>query len=72
MAYGWGYTTSGSYGHTVGGGIGMGYVRHDGGGDVTTEWMNSGTYEILVNGERIPARLHLKAPYDPERKRVLG
>ncbi|MBL9138438.1 MAG: FAD-dependent oxidoreductase [Verrucomicrobiales bacterium] len=67
-----GYTTSGSYGHTVGGAIGMGYVRQDTGSEVTSEWMTAGSYEILVNGDRVPARLHLKPPYDPERIRILA
>jgi 4-methylaminobutanoate oxidase (formaldehyde-forming) len=66
-----GYTTSGSYAHTLGAGIGMGYVRHPE-GRVTTEWLEAGNYEILVNGEAVPARMHLRAPYDPERHRVLA
>jgi 4-methylaminobutanoate oxidase (formaldehyde-forming) len=64
-----GYTTSGSYGHTVGGAIAMGYVNCADG--ATAEILKAGRYEINVNGERQPATLHLRAPYDPERKRVL-
>lgn len=64
-----GYTTSGSYGHTVGGGIGMGYVNHAGG--VNAEFLKAGRYEINVNGKLVPATLHLRAPHDPERKRIL-
>ncbi len=64
-----GYTTSGSYGHTVGGGIGMGYINHAGG--VTPEFLKAGRYEVGVNGRRVPARLHLRAPYDPDRVRIL-
>ena len=64
-----GYTTSGSYGHTVGGAIAMGYVNHPNG--VTPEFINSGRYEINVNGTRIAATAHLRAPYDPERRRIL-
>lgn len=65
-----GYTTSGSYGHTVGGGIGMGYVNHAGG--VTDEFLKMGRYELLVNGRRCAARLHLRAPYDSDRTRILA
>ncbi len=65
-----GYTTSGSYGHTVKGGIAMGFVHHEGG--VTPEYIESGRYEINVNGRRIPAKVHLRAPYDPARSRILG
>ncbi|MFM8360627.1 MAG: glycine cleavage T C-terminal barrel domain-containing protein, partial [Verrucomicrobiota bacterium] len=65
-----GYTTSGSYGHTVGGGLGMGYVK--GPADVTDDWLRAGRYELLVDGRRWAARLHLRAPHDPDRRRVLG
>ncbi|MFM7101961.1 MAG: glycine cleavage T C-terminal barrel domain-containing protein, partial [Verrucomicrobiota bacterium] len=65
-----GYTTSGSYGHTVGGGVGMGYVK--GPADVTDDWLRAGRYELLVDGRRWAARLHLRAPHDPDRRRVLG
>ncbi len=65
-----GYTTSGSYGHTVGSAIGMGYVNHSEG--VTSEFVQSGSYEININGKRYPAKAHLRAPYDPERKKILA
>ncbi len=65
-----GYTTSGSYGHTVSRGIGMGYVRHR--EPITNEFLVAGRYEILVNGVREPATLHLKCPVDPERRKVMA
>lgn len=65
-----GYTTSGSYGHTVGGGIAMGYVKNEAG--VTADFVRAGCYELNVSGKRIPATAHLRSPYDPERKRILG
>lgn len=64
-----GYTTSGSYGHSVGGGIAMGYVNCADG--VTSDYLKAGRYEINVNGQRLAATAHLRAPYDPERKRIL-
>ena len=65
-----GYTTSGSYGHSVGGAIAMGYVNHT--EPITAEFIQSGHYEINVNGQRFPAAAHLRAPFDPERKRILA
>ncbi len=65
-----GYTTSGSYGHTVGRAVGMGYVRHR--EPITNEFLLAGRYEILVNGVREPATLHVKCPVDPERRKVLA
>jgi 4-methylaminobutanoate oxidase (formaldehyde-forming) len=64
-----GYTTSGSYGHTLGAAVGMGYVKCQDG--VTPEFIRDGRYEINVSGRRFPAAPHLKAPYDPERKKIL-
>jgi len=64
-----GCTTSGAYGHTVGGAIAMGYVNHS--APVTAEFLGSGRYEINVFGCRCPARIYLQAPYDPARTRIL-
>jgi 4-methylaminobutanoate oxidase (formaldehyde-forming) len=65
-----GYTTSGSYGHTVGGAIAMGYVTNPAG--VNADFIKSGRFEINVSGERFSARAYLRAPYDPERKCILA
>lgn len=65
-----GYTISGSYGHTVSRAIAMGYVNNPEG--VTNEFVQSGRYEININGKRYPAKAHLRAPYDPERKKILA
>ena len=65
-----GYTTSGSYAHSLGAAIGMGFVNHS--EKVTPEFIREGQYEISVNGQRYKARPHLRAPYDPERKRILA
>jgi 4-methylaminobutanoate oxidase (formaldehyde-forming) len=65
-----GYTTSGSYAHSIGAAIGMGFVNHS--EKVTQEFIREGEYEISVNGQRYKATPHLRAPYDPERKRILA
>jgi 4-methylaminobutanoate oxidase (formaldehyde-forming) len=65
-----GYTTSGSYGHSVGSAIAMGYVNNAAG--VTTEFIQSGRFEINVSGRRYAAKAHLRPPYDPERKKILA
>jgi len=64
-----GYTTSGSYGHTLGAAVGMGYVKSQEG--VSPEFIKEGRYEINVSGRRFPAAPYLKAPFDPERKKIL-
>jgi glycine cleavage system aminomethyltransferase T/glycine/D-amino acid oxidase-like deaminating enzyme len=65
-----GYTTSGAYGHTVGGAVAMGYVKNEAG--VSADFITSGRYEINIDGERYPATAHLRAPYDAGRKRILS
>ena len=56
-----GRTTSGMYGHTFGACLAMGYLTHDEG--VTKEWIDSGTYDIEVAGEPIPAQAQLRPFY---------
>jgi 4-methylaminobutanoate oxidase (formaldehyde-forming) len=65
-----GYTTSGSYGHSLGGAIAMGYVNHPEIAD--SDFINRGKFEINVSGKRYPVQAYLRAPYDPGRKRILA
>ena len=62
-----GWLSSGGFGHTVGKPIGYGFVRREG---VDEAFMTSGSYELEVASERIPARLHLGALYDPTQARI--
>lgn len=64
-----GYTTSGSYGHTVGAAVAMGYVKCAEG--ATVEFVQQGRYTIRLNGRDLPARCSLKPWHDPERARIL-
>jgi glycine cleavage system aminomethyltransferase T/glycine/D-amino acid oxidase-like deaminating enzyme len=57
-----GHVTSGAYGHTLGGGVGLAWVS----GDVPAE----GTVEI--RGERIPATIRQAPFYDPSGERLRG
>ena len=63
-----GLLTSGSYGHTMGTAIGMGWVRHPDG--VTPELLRSARFEIEVAGECYPAEASLHAFYDPKGARM--
>lgn len=62
-----GHLTSGAYGHTLGGAVGMGYVPCV--GQSAAEVLAS-RYEIEVMGRRIPATASLKPLYDPTSERV--
>ena len=63
-----GWLTSGGYGYTVGRSIGYGYVNHAAGSD--RRFLESGTYELEVASERVPAQLSTQALYDPANARI--
>ncbi|WP_281973078.1 GcvT family protein [Ruegeria faecimaris] len=62
-----GYLSSGNYGHTLGGAIGMGYVPCE--GEKAANVLGS-TYEIDVCGVKVKAEASLKPMYDPKSERV--
>jgi glycine cleavage system T protein len=64
-----GETSSGMWGHTVQQSLAMGYVANpDGVADAA--YIDEGTYEVEVAGERVPARASLQPFYDPKSLRV--
>jgi 4-methylaminobutanoate oxidase (formaldehyde-forming) len=63
-----GYVQVGGFGHTLGTCVGLATVDNADG--VTADWLASGGFEVVVNGESYPATLQFAPFYDPERKRV--
>lgn len=63
-----GRITSGSFGHTLGRSVGMGYLESRDG--VDTGFITGGAYELEVATERFPASPTLRPPYDPGGERV--
>ena len=59
-----GYLTSGSFGHTLGASVGLGYVRSP--EVVTAAWLAAQEWQIDVGGQRIAASASLCAAYDPD------
>jgi 4-methylaminobutanoate oxidase (formaldehyde-forming) len=59
---------AGGYGHTLGASVGLGYVENEEG--ISTDYVKSGTYEIMVAGVRYPAKASLRPMYDPKGERV--
>jgi glycine cleavage system aminomethyltransferase T/glycine/D-amino acid oxidase-like deaminating enzyme len=59
---------SGSYGHTLGGAVGLGNVENEEG--VNAEFIKSGSYEIEVSGKRYKAKASLRPMYDPKGKNI--
>jgi 4-methylaminobutanoate oxidase (formaldehyde-forming) len=64
-----GHIMAGGYGHTLGASVGVGPVENDE-GNVTADFINSGTYDIDIAGVRYPAKVSLRPMYDPHLKRV--
>jgi 4-methylaminobutanoate oxidase (formaldehyde-forming) len=64
-----GWLSSGGFGYTVGRSIGYGYVRRPDPG-VDAEFVLSGSYELEVATERVPATVSLSPFYDPENARI--
>ena len=62
-----GHLSSGSYGHHLGGAVGMGYVPCAG---ETTDQLLSSSFEIDVAGTRVTATASLKPLYDPTGERT--
>jgi 4-methylaminobutanoate oxidase (formaldehyde-forming) len=62
-----GFLSSGSYGHHLGGAIGLGYVPCAG---ETIADILASTYEIDVAGTRVNAEVSLKPMYDPSGART--
>jgi len=58
-----GYLSSGSYGHTLGGAVGLGYVP----AEIATETTG---WEVEVAGARIKAEASLRPMYDPKSERM--
>ncbi|NAZ37659.1 FAD-dependent oxidoreductase [Rubellimicrobium sp. CFH 75288] len=64
-----GHLTSGAYGHSVGGAVGLGYVPCAG---ETAEALLASDWAIDVAGRRVPAEASLRAFHDPSGARMRG
>jgi glycine cleavage system aminomethyltransferase T/glycine/D-amino acid oxidase-like deaminating enzyme len=64
-----GYVRAASYGHTLGGAVGL--VMVDGGGEtIDSAWLERGQWEVDIAGRRYPAVASLRPLYDPTNARV--
>jgi glycine cleavage system aminomethyltransferase T/glycine/D-amino acid oxidase-like deaminating enzyme len=67
-----GQVTSGAWGETVSGCVGLAYIRHPDGDVLTRDMVRAGSYQVNVGGRLYPATVHLCPPYDPEGVRTKG
>jgi 4-methylaminobutanoate oxidase (formaldehyde-forming) len=63
-----GYVRAASYGHTLGGAVGLAMIEPK--VPVDAAYLASGSWEVEIAGRRWPARVSLKPMYDPEMKRI--
>lgn len=63
-----GYVRAASYGHTLGGAVGL--VMVEAGEPIDAAYVSSGVWEVDIAGRRYPAEASLKPFYDPDMKRV--
>ncbi len=63
-----GYLRSGSYGFTLGGAVGLGFIEAE--ENITPEFIRNSKFEIEVNGRKIPARASLHPMYDPKNEKI--
>jgi 4-methylaminobutanoate oxidase (formaldehyde-forming) len=64
-----GYVRAASYGHTLGGAVGLAMI--DGGGEaIDAGWLSRGHWEVDIAGRRYPATASLRPLYDPAGDRI--
>jgi len=63
-----GYVRAASYGHTLGGAVGLVMVEAD--APINQDYLDSGSWEVDIAGSRYPAVASLRPLYDPEMLRV--
>ncbi len=63
-----GHLTSGNYGHTLGGSVGLGYINSK--DRITRDFLDSGEFAVDIGGVHVPAKASLSAMYDPKAKRM--
>ena len=60
-----GQVTSGAWGETLGGCVGLAYVRHPDGEVLTPDLVRAGEYQVNVGGRLYPAAVSLRPPFRP-------
>lgn len=67
-----GHIASASYGHTLGGAVGLGMVSAAAGGAevVNKQFLEEGKWEVEIAGKMYPAKVSLRPMYDPNNKKI--
>jgi heterotetrameric sarcosine oxidase gamma subunit len=65
-----GQVTSASWGETVGGCVGLAYVRAADDSVIDAAWVKAGSYQVNVGGQLYPTSVSLKPIYDPTSTKI--
>ena len=63
-----GYVRAASYGHTLGGAVGLAMV--EGAEPITAAWCEATDWQVEVAGRLVPARASLRPLYDPTNAKI--
>jgi 4-methylaminobutanoate oxidase (formaldehyde-forming) len=63
-----GYVRAGSYGHTLGGAVGLAMV--EAAAPIDAAWLKDGRWEVDIAGRLYPAAVSLRPLYDPRMERI--
>ena len=64
-----GYVRAASYGHTLGGAVGLAMI--EGGGEaITNDWLAAGEWTVEIVDRIYPATVSLRPMYDPDNVRI--
>jgi heterotetrameric sarcosine oxidase gamma subunit len=65
-----GQVTSAAWGETVGGCVGLAYVRAADRSVINADWVKAGSYQVNVGGQPYPISVSLRPIYDPDSARI--
>ncbi|WNG91750.1 FAD-dependent oxidoreductase [Mycobacterium sp. ITM-2016-00318] len=65
-----GQVTSAAWGETVGGCVGLAYVRAADNSVINADWVRNGDYQVNVGGELHPISVSLRPIYDPTNSKI--
>lgn len=65
-----GYVRAGSYGHTLGGAVGL--FMLEAGEPITEAYLEAGKWEIEIAGKMYPVSVSMKPMFDPDNKKIKG
>ncbi len=69
-----GYVRAASYGHTLGGAVGLAMIEADAvpGGVIDQKSIDAAAWDVEIAGTRTPVRVSLRPLFDPDNKKIKG